>query len=281
MWRLVVFHCLLLMCVRPQPCVCMCACICVSTWFCEGTYSYVWFCTAEKWNQCSPRDSTILSLSTIKWDLQIKRVPHHVRPPHRPAVSVDECALFCSNSYTLALVAEITTILDSSLCMTCWQWQMLHTKKIKHSVRNSLLLRRLTCLCHSGISQPHASFERHSANILLLFSCDCWAYAVIGDWCKQIPDTRTGLSEAWVLPFKSSRKDLQWNYSGCFLSVQRHWKGGTVPVSSPLARGGVFFIIENCSTVWEHTEQIVWWAADWLIDDFVCHGVAKAARVLH
>lgn len=49
--------------------------------------------------------------------------------------------------------------------------------------------------------------------------------------------------QAWALPFKSSRKDLQWNYSGCFLSVQRLREVGTVPISAPPARGEVF--IEN------------------------------------
>lgn len=133
---------------------------------------------------------------------------------------------------------------------------------------------------HSGISQLCASFQWHSVNIFPLFAVTLpsWTCAV-GDRPKQIPDTRTGLGETRALPFKSSRKDLQWNYSGCFLSAQRLWEGGAVPASPPLARGGIF--IENCSRVWERTEQLVWWAVDWLIDVLVCQGAAKAVQVLH
>lgn len=52
-WRYsgVGFHCLLFD-VRP-PSVCVCVCHRVYVCNCEGMYSYVWFCTAQKWNQCS------------------------------------------------------------------------------------------------------------------------------------------------------------------------------------------------------------------------------------
>lgn len=57
--------------VRLRPCVC----ICVSAWFCvEGMYRACGFFAAQKWNQRSPRDGTILSLFTRPWSLQIKTV---------------------------------------------------------------------------------------------------------------------------------------------------------------------------------------------------------------
>lgn len=94
----------------------------------------------------------------------------------------------------------------------------------------------------------------------------CWTCAG-GDWCKQIPDTRTSLNGAWVLPFKSSRKNLQWNYSACFLSMQRLWKGGTVPVSPPLAWGGVFIEreLKSLGTYWANSLM-----GCWLIDWWLC-----------
>lgn len=199
---------------------------------------YVWFCTAEKWNKRSPGDSIIVGLSTIKWNRQIKRAPHCVLMSHRPALSADECALFWGDSYTLALVAQVAAVHTHSCSQRGFKLtycMMTVTadahEEINRPGRNMLLHRNLFGLqWHFTASCQFWSFCQRPPH------CGCRTHAV-GDWCKQIPDTRTGLCEAWVLPLKSSRKDLQWNYSGCFLSVQRHWKGGTVPVSTSLRWG--------------------------------------------
>lgn len=281
-WRFrgVGFHCLLLTCVRPHPCVCMCACICVSTWFCEGTYSYVWFCTAEKWNQCSPRDSTILSLSTITWALQIKRVPHHVRPPRRPAVSVAECALFCSNSYSHTSSRNYNHLRFKLM------YDMLTVTDVAHE-ESKTFSEEFTAAQEANVFGPQWHFTA---------SCQFWA-----PFCQHTPTFQLWLlgicCSRWLMQTNPWHKDRpQWSMGSAF---QEQQEGLTMKLvrllpfcaealkrrhsasffsSSP--RWG-FFYIENCSTVWEHTEQIVWWAADWLIDDFVCQGVAKAARVLH
>lgn len=127
-------------------------------------------------------------------------------------------------------------------------------------------------------------------------SCQFWA-----PFCQHTPTFQLWLlgicCSRWLMQTNPWHKDRpQWSMGSAF---QEQQEGLTMKLvrllpfcaealkrrhsasffsSSP--RWG-FFYIENCSTVWEHTEQIVWWAADWLIDDFVCQGVAKAARALH
>lgn len=204
----------------------------------------MWLSRAEKWNQCSPRDSSILSLSTVMWNLQIGSVPHRLQPPHRPAISA--LLYFAATVTTLRWWHHLRFKLMFGILKA-----MLHMEEIKLRVRNAALLREATLFGTSTFTVAfHSPIQVLSTTLPTCSNVFCherWTCAV-GDWCKQTPDTQGQASDgAWVRPFKSGRKDLQWNCSGCFLSVQRHWKRGTVPVSSPLARGGVF--IENCSRV--------------------------------
>lgn len=125
-WRFlrgVGFHCLLLTCVRPQPCVCMCVHLCVSVVWWGAIFMFVWFWKAEKWNCCSPRDGTVLFPPTVTWNPQIERVPLHTRLSCRLTVSVLISYLFCSNSnshLSFELMYYMLTV-----ALTCCTWRKL------------------------------------------------------------------------------------------------------------------------------------------------------------
>lgn len=148
---------------------------------------------------------------------------------------------------------------------------MLHMNNIKH-VRNALLPRTLTCL-DNKLSQWHLKTDlaANFANILRQF---VWMepsqhYHAQNEFSVNIfPNTRTSRpSISMFLTSKSCRMALQWNEWGCFLFVQRLWNSNMWPVSPPSAWGLLFIVIYL--RLWEHSRQIMWKVADWLIEDFV------------
>lgn len=82
-------------------------------------------------------------------------------------------------------------------------------KIIKH-VRNALLPWRLTCLDNRPSQRHFTAVRQFWVPLCSYFSSatvPCCIYSV-GDWCKQTPDTRTGLSGALVLPFQEQQEGL-------------------------------------------------------------------------
>lgn len=97
---------------RLRPCVC----VCVSAWFCvEGMYCACGFFAAQKWNQRSPRDGTILSLFTRPWSLQFKQ-----------SCFCRWVCFICATAVTFAIIAEITAIL--------WFQLSLHSPSLQYDV---------------------------------------------------------------------------------------------------------------------------------------------------
>lgn len=91
--------------------------------------------------------------------------------------------------------------------------QCVHVTEIEQWVRNVPLL---TALAKKKENPSQWYFTAVASFVQTTSGCGTCAGK---DCCKQISDIRTGLGGVWVLPFKLSRKDLQCNYSQCFLSV--------------------------------------------------------------
>lgn len=222
----------------------------------------MWFCRAEKWNPCWLRESGETGSTTGADDTSFTS-------PHTAAPLLPSACLQRRCNKTFKVYHDMLTV-------------MLFMKKMKHA--GNALLREfnlsgqftVTVAFHSSVLPFCATLPTYPYFPTWTVPPLTWARCLM-DVNKSLQPGQASVEHGFGLS-RAAGKTYNVTTQGVYFTVQALWIEGTMPVSLSLAWGGTFFSsLKSLGTF----RTSYWWAVDWLIDDFVCYGVAKAVWGLH